>query len=80
LTDDGDNKHLGIMMHLIGFHRVLIVCAAAFCFGYGLWELAGYRAGSGAAGSLVIGMIALLAAGALVFYLWRLRRFLRLPD
>jgi hypothetical protein len=68
-----------MIMHLIGFHRVLIACAAAFCIGYGVWELAGYRA-DGGPGSLVLGLASLLAGAALLLYLRRLRRFLRLPD
>jgi uncharacterized membrane protein len=66
-------------MHLIGFHRLLIGCAAVFFFGYGAWELIGYRA-SGAAVRLVFGAGSLLAGIALTYYLLRLRRFLRLPD
>jgi hypothetical protein len=66
-------------MNLIGFHRVLIVCAAALCFGYGVWELAGYRA-DGHPGSLIAGIASLLAGTALLFYLRRLRRFVRTSD
>jgi hypothetical protein len=66
-------------MALIFFHRILIACAASLSFLYGVWELAGYRA-DGGSGRLIVGVVSLLAGAALLFYLWRLRRFLRLPD
>jgi hypothetical protein len=66
-------------MHLIGFHRFLILCAIVFFFGYGAWEMVGYR-GSGEPARFVAGAGSLLAGIALTYYLLRLRRFLRLRD
>ncbi len=61
-------------MSLIGFHRGLIAAAVLFCFGYGLWELAG--AGRAGGGSTVVGGVFLLLGVGLAYYLARLNRFL----
>lgn len=62
-------------MSLVAFHRGLIAAAIVFCAGYGLWELLQYtRAGSGA--SLALGLVFLVLAGGLGYYLARLGRFL----
>ena len=66
-------------MNLVTFHRVLIATAIVFCAGYGVWEIVGYRRGTGTA-HLLIGLAALAAAALLLFYLRRLRRFLNLRD
>lgn len=59
-------------MDLIGFHRVLIICAIVLFFGYGAWEIVGSRA-SGELVHFVIGAGSLLAGIALTYYLLRLR-------
>lgn len=59
-------------MGLIGFHRVLIVCAIALFFGYGGWEIINSRA-SGDFIHFVIGAGSLLAGIALTYYLRQLR-------
>lgn len=66
-------------MSLIGFHRVLIASAIAFCAGFGAWQLAAFMRG-GQAADLLLGIAFGIAAGALTIYLLFLRRVLRLPD
>ncbi len=65
-------------MDLIWFHRVLIAAAIAFFAGFGLWELALYRAG-GSVTALLLGAGSLTAAVLLAVYLRRLRQILKLP-
>jgi hypothetical protein len=62
-------------MSLIPFHRGLITVAIFFCLGYGVWEVVTY-ARTGAAGSLVVGVVFVLLGIGLAFYLRRLGRFL----
>jgi hypothetical protein len=66
-------------MNLIGFHRVLIVTAAVFFFGYGLWEFAAFARGGGAPRLLFSGA-AIAVAVLCVLYLRRLRRILGIRD
>ena len=66
-------------MNLVTFHRVLIGAAILFFVGYGVWEIAGYTR-SGGITHLLLGLAAFAGAALLLFYLSRLRRFLRLPD
>jgi hypothetical protein len=62
-------------MSLINFHRGLIAAAILFCFGYGIWELAGH-AQPARTGSLGLGVVFVVLGCALVYYLVRLNRFL----
>jgi hypothetical protein len=64
-------------MHLIWFHRVLIGAAILFFGGFGFWELA--RA-SGDRNAIVMGVVSILVALALLVYLYRLKRILKLPE
>lgn len=66
-------------MNLVTFHRVLIAAAILFFAGYGIWEIVGYTRGGGSS-HLLLGLAALAGAALLLFYLRRLRRFLRLRD
>lgn len=66
-------------MDLIWFHRVLIAAAILFFGGFGLWELALYRAG-GSTPTLLLGVGSITAAVLLAVYLRRLRRILKLPK
>ncbi len=61
-------------MSIIQFHRGLIAAAILFCFGYGAWELLGYR-GEGPASVAVGGLFVLLGVG-LAVYLARLDQVL----
>lgn len=65
-------------MSLLPFHRVLIATAIVFCAGFSALELFAY-ARSGGTLELVLGLAFAIAAGALIVYLWHLRRILRLP-
>ena len=62
------------MASLIGFHRVLIGFAIAFCLVYAGWELLGWWV-RGRGASLAMGILFLVLAGGLSYYLARLRRF-----
>ena len=66
-------------MNLVTFHRVLIGAAILFFGGYGVWEIVGYTRGAGTS-HLLLGLAAFAGAALLLFYLRRLRRFLRLRD
>ena len=66
-------------MSLVGFHRVLILTAIAFCLGFAGWELGAYTDGGGTADALLAFVFAGMAV-ALTVYLVRLRSFLRLDD
>jgi hypothetical protein len=60
---------------MIPFHRLLISTAIAFCWGFALWSGWDYRQ-SGSIGALA-GTVAFgTAAGALMYYLRNLKRFL----
>lgn len=62
-------------MSLINFHRGLIAAGIVFCFGYGIWELAGL-ARPEPVGSLGLGVVFIVLGCGLVYYLIRLNRFL----
>ena len=62
-------------MSLITFHRLLIVTAIVFCFGFAVWELMTWWVGR-APDALVLGLIFVALGGLLTYYLARLRRFL----
>jgi hypothetical protein len=66
-------------MSLLPFHRVLIASAIVFCAGFSALELRAYTRGGGTL-ELVLGLGFAVAAGALIVYLWHLRRFLGLPK
>lgn len=66
-------------MGLIGFHRVLIVTAAVFFAGYGMWEFAGFVRDGGAWG-LLLAAGSFLIAVLLLLYVRRLSRFLGIPE
>ena len=66
-------------MSLIAFHRFLIGSAIVFCGGFAGWEFRAYSA-SGETGTLVMGVVFVFLTLGLVFYLWRLRRFLGYDD
>jgi hypothetical protein len=66
-------------MSLLPFHRVLIVSAILFCAGFSALELLAYSRHGGTL-ELALGLGFAVAAGALIFYLWHLRRILGLPK
>ncbi len=66
-------------MSLIAFHRFLIGSAIVFCGGFAGWEFRAYSS-SGETGTLVLGVVFVFLTLGLVFYLWRLRRFLGYDD
>lgn len=66
-------------MSLVRFHRVLIASAIVFCAGFSALELFAYSRDGGTL-ELILGLAFALAAGALIFYLWHLRRILGLPK
>ena len=66
-------------MDLIWFHRVLIAVAILFFAGYGTWEATAFIV-AGSTRSLLLAIGCLAAAAGLSFYLYRLKRFLKLPD
>jgi hypothetical protein len=67
-------------MSLVAFHRVLILTAIVFCFGFAAWELRAYLQFGAGVGALalagVFGALAVLLAG----YLARLSSILHLED
>ena len=67
-------------MSLIDFHRVLILTAIAFCFGFAGWELRAYLRSGGDGGSVVVAAVFTLLGVVLAVYLVRLRSILRLRD
>lgn len=62
---------------MIAFHRFLIGSAIAFFAVFAVWSLVAYRNG-GSVLLLILGVLSLLVAGALGYYLKNLKRFLRL--
>lgn len=62
-------------MSIVGFHRVLISAAIAFCAFFAAWELANYRA-DGDGSRIVLGVVFALLAVGLAVYLALLGRFL----
>ena len=67
------------VMHLVWFHRVLIAAAILFFFGFGVWELSAYMSDR-STNTLILGLVSLLVAVALIIYLYRLKRILKLPE
>lgn len=67
------------MASLIGFHRVLIGFGIVFCLVYAGWELVSWWVG-GAATSLIMGLIFVVLAAGLGYYLARLQRFVGYRD
>ncbi|MBW3534390.1 MAG: hypothetical protein KY453_04125 [Gemmatimonadetes bacterium] len=66
-------------MSLIGFHRVLIGTAIAFCFGFAAWELLTWWVAR-QPGALVLGGVFFALGGLLSFYLSKLRHFVGYQD
>jgi multisubunit Na+/H+ antiporter MnhG subunit len=66
-------------MQLIWFHRVLIGAAIVFFAGFGVWELLGYNSNRDST-ALVLGLVSIVVAVALLIYLLRLKRILKLPE
>ncbi len=66
-------------MNLIGFHRLLIVTAIAFCLGFAGWELNDYVR-EGGTGTLVLAAIFVALGLGLTVYLMRLKSILRLEE
>ena len=62
---------------MIQFHRFLISIAILFCLGFAAWSILAFEARGGVA-TLVLGVVFLLAAGGLGYYLNHLGRFLKL--
>jgi len=60
---------------LIAFHRFLIGCGIAFCFGFAAWEMVTWWV-TGGVGELVLGIVFVMLGGGLSVYLARLRHFL----
>jgi hypothetical protein len=67
-------------MSLIDFHRVLILAAIAFCFGFAGWELNEYMRAGGGSGAIAVAAVFTVLGVALAVYLVRLRSILRLRD
>ena len=65
-------------MSLIHFHRFLIACGILFCLGFAAWEFAEYLHDRQAL-TLVYSGVAAWAGFGLIFYLRKLRQFLKLP-
>ncbi len=62
-------------MSIIVFHRFLISTATVFCAVFAVWELRIFYVDGGVA-PLAIGVMFILAATALAYYLINLQRFL----
>lgn len=62
-------------MSLLPFHRLLIVTAIAFCFGFAAWLLV-----TGDGGAWLLAVAFLVAGVVLAYYLARLRHFLGMDD
>jgi hypothetical protein len=60
---------------LIGFHRLLIATAIAFCAGFGVWELRLFTR-ENRLSTLALGITFLVLALGLTVYLRRLNRIL----
>jgi hypothetical protein len=65
-------------MSLIHFHRFLIACGILFCFGFAAWEFVDYLHAHNTS-ALVYSGLSVWAGFGLIFYLRRLRQFLKLP-
>ena len=68
-------EHAESSMSIVGFHRVLIGAAIAFCAFYAAWEFAQYQA-DGDGSRIVLGIVFAVLAVALGVYLALLGRFL----
>ena len=62
---------------MIGFHRFLIVTAILFCLGFAAWSALAFEA-QGSIATLVLGVVFVMAAAGLGYYLNHLGRFLKL--
>jgi len=60
---------------MIPFHRLLITSGIVFCFGFALWCGWTYKQ-SPSTCTLVVGLVFIVAAIALTYYLRNLKRFL----
>ena len=61
-------------MSLKAFHVLFVSVCTVFCMGFGVWAIYDYRQ-SGEVGSLIWGVLSLLAAVALLWYgRWFLRK------
>jgi hypothetical protein len=65
-------------MSLIWFHRLLIACAIAFCLGFAAWEFVAFQR-NGNGWLAVLAAVFAVAGIGLLYYLSRLRAFLKLP-
>ena len=62
---------------MIAFHRFLIATAILFCLGVAAWSILAFEAHGGIA-MLALGVVFVLAATGLGYYLNHLGRFLKL--
>jgi hypothetical protein len=60
---------------MIIFHRFLITAGILFCASYAGWALSAYRT-SRSTTQLVLGVVFIILAAALAYYLKNLRKFL----
>ena len=67
-------------MTLVGFHRVLILTAIAFCLGFSAWELRAYTRLGADGGALVLAATFALLGILLAAYLVRLGSILGLKE
>ena len=63
-------------MSIIGFHKVLISTAIAFCLLFAGWQVGRYENGGGAS-ALIIATVFLFLSIGLAIYLINLKRILR---
>ena len=67
-------------MSLKAFHIVFVTVSVILCVGFALWAIVEYRA-NGAIGTLIWGVVSLLAAVVLVAYgRWFLRKLKEVGD
>jgi hypothetical protein len=66
-------------MSLVSFHRLLIAVAIVFCLGFAGWETRAYLGGGGLR-ALTSAAVFFVLGLALVVYLARLNRILKLED
>ena len=64
---------------MIAFHRFLIATAILFCLGVAVWAFLAFEA-NGAIPILIMGIVFVICAAALGYYLNHLGRFLKLDD
>lgn len=62
---------------MVAFHRFLIATAILFCLGFAVWSFMAFESRGGVA-TLVLGIVFVLAAVGLGYYLNHLGRFLKM--